>query len=63
MPYTDAVSTSLTPTYDEQRAVYGRVQALLDSAIVKLAGAGAGIGFSSDPPPKKKPSPPIITVQ
>ena len=44
VPYADAVGSSLTPTYDTQRQVYARVQAVLDSAIANLAGAGPGPG-------------------
>lgn len=44
VPYSEAVSTVLTPKYDTQRSVYNAVQLLLDSAITNLSGAGNGPG-------------------
>jgi hypothetical protein len=43
-PYGEAVSTAVTPAYDSQRAIYARVQAVLDSAITNLGGQGPGPG-------------------
>jgi hypothetical protein len=44
VPYSEAVSGSDTPAFDDQRAVYARVQVVLDSAIANLGGSGAGPG-------------------
>lgn len=44
VPYSEAISDVRTPKYDSQRAVYARVQAVLDSAITNLGGSGAGPG-------------------
>ena len=45
IPYSQAADTAAKPMLDEQAAVYARVQAVLDSAIVELqSGQGAGPG-------------------
>lgn len=44
VPYSEAVSDALTPTYDSQREVYAAVQTLLDQAITNLGGTGTGPG-------------------
>ncbi len=44
LPYSQAVSSVLTPVLDPQAAVYTAVQAKLDSALTMLGGTGAGPG-------------------
>ena len=42
IPYSEAVSTVLTPKLDPQATVYARIQSVLDSAITNLSAGGAG---------------------
>ena len=44
LPYSQAVSSVLTPVLDPQAAVYTAVQAKLDTAITMLGGTGVGPG-------------------
>lgn len=45
-PYSEAAdSTKPRPKFDTQRAIYTRVQAVLDSAITRLGGSGNGPAF------------------
>lgn len=45
-PYSEAVdSTKAQPKFDTQRAIYTRVQAVLDTAITRLGGTGNGPNF------------------
>jgi hypothetical protein len=44
IPYSQAVSDTLSPALDPQEQVYAAVQAKLDTAITKLAGSGTGPG-------------------
>ena len=42
VPYSQAVSDTLSPALDPQEQIYAGVQAKLDTAITKLAGSGTG---------------------
>ena len=44
IPYSQALSDTPNPAFDDQMGVYTAVQALLDQAITNLGGAGAGPG-------------------
>ena len=44
IPYSEAVGDNPMPAFDDQMQVYAAVQALLDEAIVNLAGDGPGPG-------------------
>lgn len=44
VPYSDAITASTEPSFDEQAAVYTALLALLDDAITDLGAAGTGPG-------------------
>jgi hypothetical protein len=44
VPYSEAVSATTEPAFDEQAAIYTALLTLLDGAITDMAGAGAGPG-------------------
>jgi hypothetical protein len=48
IPYSEAVSNTTTPKFDDQMQVYAALQTLLDQAIANIGGAGAGPSLADD---------------
>jgi hypothetical protein len=48
IPYSDADVENPTPAFDDQMAVYGALQTLLDQAITNIGGAGSGPILADD---------------
>ena len=48
IPYSEAVTNTTTPKFDDQMQVYAGLQTLLDQAIANIGGAGAGPSLADD---------------
>jgi hypothetical protein len=48
IPYSEAVSNTTTPAFDDQMAIYTAIEALLDDAITNIGGAGNGPDLADD---------------